>query len=202
MAQVEFWFEYSSTYSHLAALRARAAAEAAGVRLAWRAFLLGPIFAAQGLQDSPFNLFPAKGANMWRDLERQAARHGLPPIRRPEVFPQNGLLAARCTMALPEARRPAFAEAVFRAQFGEGRSISDAALLAELLERLGEEAGAVLAAAGEAPAKAALRAATEEAQALGIFGAPSFTTEDGELFWGHDRMEDAFAWATGVAPRP
>jgi 2-hydroxychromene-2-carboxylate isomerase len=41
-----------------------------------------------------------------------------------------------------------------------------------------------------------LRAQTEEAQRLGIFGAPSFVTADGELFWGNDRLEAALDWAT------
>jgi 2-hydroxychromene-2-carboxylate isomerase len=35
----------------------------------------------------------------------------------------------------------------------------------------------------------------QEAGQLGIFGAPSFTTGDGELFWGNDRLEGAIAWA-------
>ena len=43
--------------------------------------------------------------------------------------------------------------------------------------------------------KARLRAQTEEAQRLGLFGAPSFTTADGELFWGNDRLEAALRWA-------
>ncbi len=43
--------------------------------------------------------------------------------------------------------------------------------------------------------KGALRAQTEEAQRLGIFGAPSFVTADGELFWGNDRLETALMWA-------
>ncbi|MEM1316264.1 MAG: 2-hydroxychromene-2-carboxylate isomerase [Pseudomonadota bacterium] len=202
MPAVDFWFEYASTYSHLAALRARAAAEAAGVSLRWRVMLLGPIFGAQGLSDSPFNLFPAKGANMWRDMARQAAKHGLPPIRRPDPFPQNGLLAARCTLALPEARRAGFAEAVYRAEFADGAAISDPAVIADLLSGAGEAAEAILAAVASPEIKSALRAETEAAQALGIFGAPSFVTEDGELFWGHDRMEDAFAWAAGRAVRP
>jgi 2-hydroxychromene-2-carboxylate isomerase len=30
---------------------------------------------------------------------------------------------------------------------------------------------------------------------LGIFGAPTFVTPDGELFWGNDRLENAIAWA-------
>jgi 2-hydroxychromene-2-carboxylate isomerase len=42
--------------------------------------------------------------------------------------------------------------------------------------------------------KARLRQQTEEAQRLGLFGAPSFIT-DGELFWGNDRLQQALAWA-------
>ncbi|PZN13089.1 MAG: 2-hydroxychromene-2-carboxylate isomerase, partial [Proteobacteria bacterium] len=40
-----------------------------------------------------------------------------------------------------------------------------------------------------------LKDQTAEAQSRGIFGAPSFITEDGELFWGDDRLEQALAWA-------
>jgi 2-hydroxychromene-2-carboxylate isomerase len=42
---------------------------------------------------------------------------------------------------------------------------------------------------------------TEEAKALGIFGAPTFVI-DGEVFWGDDRLEDALRWRDrGRAPR-
>jgi 2-hydroxychromene-2-carboxylate isomerase len=30
-----------------------------------------------------------------------------------------------------------------------------------------------------------------------MFGAPNFVTEDGEWFWGNDRLEQALAWAQG-----
>jgi len=63
------------------------------VEVRYRAFLLGPIFAKLGWNDSPFNLQPAKGRYMWRDMERLSASYGL-PFRRPSVFPRNGLLAA------------------------------------------------------------------------------------------------------------
>jgi 2-hydroxychromene-2-carboxylate isomerase len=92
-APLEFWFEFASTYSYPAAMRVEAAARAAGVPLAWRPFLVGPIFRAQGWNDSPFNIYPAKGRYMWRDLERICAQLGL-PLRRPSAFPRNGLLAA------------------------------------------------------------------------------------------------------------
>ena len=53
---LEFWFEFASTYSYVAAARLRTVAEAAGVEVRYEPFLLGPIFADQGWNDSPFNL--------------------------------------------------------------------------------------------------------------------------------------------------
>jgi 2-hydroxychromene-2-carboxylate isomerase len=190
-----FWYEFASTYSWLAAERIDALAAQAGVEVEWRPFLLGPIFAAQGWTTSPFNLYPAKGRNMWRDLERQCARMGLPPPRRPEPFPQNSLLPARVATALPPAARSQFSRAVYRAQFTQGRSIADRAVLAAILHDIGGTPDA-LAAAETAETKGELRQATEQAQSLGIFGAPSFVTASGELFWGNDRLEQAIAWAT------
>jgi 2-hydroxychromene-2-carboxylate isomerase len=189
-----FWYEFASTYSWLAAERIETLAAQAGVDVAWRPFLLGPIFATQGWTSSPFNLFPAKGRNMWRDMERQCTRMNLPPIVRPEPFPQNSLLAARVATALPPAARPPFSCSVYRAQFTTGRSIADGAVLAAILEDVGAPADAIAAAAA-AETKGALRQATEAAQSLGIYGAPSFTTASGELFWGNDRLEQALAWA-------
>ena len=108
MARAEFWYEFASSYSYPAAMRVEALAAERGVALAWRPFLLGPLFAAQGWRDSPFNLYPAKGRYMWRDLERICGALGL-PLTRPDPFPQNSLLAARVALALTTrfARRSA-----------------------------------------------------------------------------------------------
>ncbi|HMA72438.1 MAG TPA: 2-hydroxychromene-2-carboxylate isomerase [Xanthobacteraceae bacterium] len=190
-----FWYEFASTYSWLAAERIEMLAAQAGVDVGWRPFLLGPIFAGQGWTNSPFNLFPAKGRNMWRDMERLCARMGLPPIMRPNPFPQNSLLAARVATALPVVVRPQFSCAVFRAQFANGHSIADRAVLAAILDDIGEAPPDALAAAEATKTKEALRRTTDQAQSLGIYGAPSFTTGSGELFWGNDRLEQAIAWA-------
>ncbi|MBV9077713.1 MAG: 2-hydroxychromene-2-carboxylate isomerase [Methylobacteriaceae bacterium] len=193
---LDFWFEFASTYSYLAAMRAEALADEHGVALRWRPFLLGPIFAAQGWSSSPFNLYPAKGRNMWRDMERQADELGLPPLARPVPFPQNGLLAARIAIvALDSGWGPDFVRAVYEAQFARGLSIAEPAVLREILGALPCDPEAVLVQAGSEPVKTALREQTEEAIAHGIFGAPSFLTADGELFWGNDRFERAVAWA-------
>lgn len=191
---VEFWFEFASTYSYPAAMAVEEACAQAGVPLVWRPFLLGPVLAAQGLDGSPFTVFPVKGAYMWRDVERLCADAGL-EYRKPSAFPRGSVLAARIVQA--HADTPwvgAFVRAVYAANFADDRDIADAAVIGEILGAMGLDAAAVIDTAQAPEAKAALRGATEEAQARGIFGAPSFTV-GGELFWGHDRMDHAIAWA-------
>lgn len=191
---IEFWFEFGSTYSYPAAMRVAAAAEQAGVALRWRPFLLGPIFGAQGWQDSPFNIYEAKGAYMWRDLERTCRDLAL-PWKRPSEFPRNGLLAARVACQhQEEAWMPAFVRAVYRANFVDDREISAPEVVRDCLSGLSVDADDVLAAAEAPESKAALRGQTEVAIERGIFGAPMFSV-DRELFWGNDRLEAALDWA-------
>ena len=192
--KLQFWFEFASTYSYVAAQRIEALAQRAGVELEWKPFLLGPIFAAQlGTADSPFNVHPIRGRYMWRDLERLCERHAL-PWRRPSVFPRTSLLAARVACAAAaEAFGPAFVRAVFRANFPEDRDIGAQAVVAELIESVGQPAEVWLQRAQSNEVKQALRENTDRAAALGIFGAPSFVAGD-ELFWGQDRIDDALAF--------
>jgi 2-hydroxychromene-2-carboxylate isomerase len=192
--KVDFWYEFASTYSYPAAMRIGDLAAARGVAVNWRPFLLGPIFASRGMMDSPFNLDAAKGRYMWSDLARICARHNL-PLRRPDPFPQNSLLASRVALALDEARRPEFSRAVFRAEFGDGAPIAEPATIAAILEAMGLENGEILERAGSAPVKDRLRSETARAASLGIFGAPNLVTTGGEIFWGNDRLEDGLDWA-------
>jgi 2-hydroxychromene-2-carboxylate isomerase len=195
---LDFWFDFASTYSYLAAMRIGPLAERADVRVRFRPFLLGPIFKAQGWTTSPFNLYPAKGRNMWRDLERSCADLQL-AFRRPDPFPQNSLLAARVALAgLDQTWGEGFCRALFCAEFADGCRIDDAAAIGNILAKLKVDPEPALAAAQSDDIKTRLRAQTDEAQRLGLFGAPSFTTADGELFWGNDRLEPALRWATGA----
>ena len=194
MAAAEFWYEFASTYSYPAAMRAASLAKARAVELTWRPFLLGPIFVANGWRDSPFNIYPAKGRYMWRDLERICDALDL-PLRRPEPFPQNSLLAARVALALDGEEREKFSRRVYAAEFGEGLPIADRATPAILLAKLGLDPGGVFARAEDGANKALLKAESARAAELGIIGAPCLVTEDGEVFWGNDRLEQGLDWA-------
>ncbi len=192
---LDFWFEFASTYSYPAAMRIAPLAKARGVKVRWRPFLLGPIFEAQGWDNSPFNIYPAKGRYMWRDLERICDALGL-PFAQPTPFPQNSVTAARVALVgLAQRWGEDFCRAVYTCEFGEGRNIGDPATVAAVLAALGRDGEEIMQEAQADAIKAELRAQTEEAQRLGIFGAPSFVTADGEFFWGNDRLETALDWA-------
>ena len=185
MEALQFWFEPASTYSYVAAMRIEEECARAGVTLEWKPFLLGPIFAAQqGIKDSPFNVNPVRSRYMWRELERLCAKYGL-PWRKPSVFPRNTVLAARVCCAAPTGE---VVRAIYRANFAEDLDIANAVVLARIVGP--EPVGRALSPA----VKAQLRANTDEAVRLGIFGAPNFLV-GGELFFGQDRLEDALAWA-------
>ncbi len=195
MAALEFWYEFASTHSYPAAMRIETLAAREGVGLRWRPFLLGPLFKEHGWNDSPFNIYAAKGRYMWRDLTRICESEGLalklPPVR----FPQNGLKAARVALVgESEGWTPAFSRAVFAANYAGQKDISEDITLVAILDELGVDAGLALAAANAPENKEVLKRQTEEAGSRGLFGAPSFTVGD-ELFWGNDRLEAALAWA-------
>lgn len=193
MKKLEFWFDFASTYSYPAAFRIENLARRSNVSLVWRPFLLGPIFKAQGWNDSPFNLYPAKGNYMWRDLERVCESVGI-PFRRPAVFPRNSVLATRVACFFSEEPwLPEFVRRTFFENFANDRDISDAAVVGSILETVGQPAD-LISSAQSPKAKAKLRTVIDHAVSKGIFGAPSFVVGS-ELFWGNDRLESAIAWA-------
>ena len=192
---LDFWYELASPYACLTALRIEKLADEAGVALRWRPFLLGPIFAAQGWNTSPFELYPSKGRYMWRDTARRALKHGFEFVR-PDGFPQNSLAATRLALAgREEGWTPAFSKALFRSQFSEGRNIAEEAVLSAALKEAGADPNVALPLSRSEEIKGRLRAEIEYAKSIGIFGAPFFVAGDGELFWGDDRLEEALEWA-------
>jgi len=111
-------------------------------------------------------------------------------------------MAARITLSLPQKARPNFVKAVYQANFVHDRDISDPQILHAAARRAGLDPLETLAAMTSEPVKQKLREETAHAADLGIFGAPSFVTQDGEMFWGNDRIDDALDWAVRGTLRP
>ncbi|MFC0250952.1 2-hydroxychromene-2-carboxylate isomerase [Massilia consociata] len=194
---IEFWFEFGSNYSYLSVMRIEALAGGAGVPLRWKPFLLGPIFRELGWQSSPFAGQKEKGEYVWRDMARRAAKYRL-PFTRPAVFPRRAVLPMR--VALLGADQPwmgEFCRRIMLQNWAHDRDIDNAGTVLAALAGLVADPAALVAAAGQDPAREALRAQTAQARALGIFGAPTFMV-NGEMFWGDDRLEDALEFARAL----
>ena len=187
MHTLDFWFDYSCPYAYLASTQVEALAARTGARLAWRPMLLGGVFAAVNTPQNLMNvLSPAKAAHNGNDMHRWAELFGVPLVMPPE-HPMRTVEALRATVAC--GIDPRVVHGIYRAYWVEGRQPSDEATLRDVLGRAGHDADAVLARARTADAKEDLRRRTDEAIALGVFGAPAFVVDGGKLYWGQDRME-------------
>ena len=194
MATLEFWFDFGSNYSYLSAMRIEALAREKKVHVIWKPFLLGVVFKALGWQTSPFILQKLKGDYTWRDMARQCEKYAL-PWQQPSSFPRTALLPMRVALiGADQGWIAPFARRMMAMNFAADRDIDNIEAVSEALQELGLDARAVLALASAQDNKLRLRRQTEQAQALNLFGAPSFVSA-GELFWGNDRLEDALLHA-------
>ena len=197
---VEFWFELRE---HLLVSRRLARRGVARRRASRRCGVRScsvPIFQQQGWNDSPFNIYPAKGRYMWRDLERVCA-DAIARCRCAALRCSRATACSRLASPWPPRASPGvavFVRAVFHANFAEDRDIASTDVIGAVLGDLGLPVPSILARAMSEENKAALRRQTERAEELGIFGAPTFVV-DGELFWGNDRLEPAIDWARSTA---
>jgi 2-hydroxychromene-2-carboxylate isomerase len=189
-----FYFDLGSPYAYLAAERVNARfAEAGAQPPEWQPILLGGLFKRFG-RDSWAN-GPGRDEGL-RECERRAQAYGLPPIRWPDPFPGNSLLAMRAaTFAKEIGRTVSFSLAGFRQAFAAGRDLSqpDNVLLAAAASELHPRA--LLAAVERDAIKTRLREATEEAGDRGVRGVPSLLVAD-QVFWGDDRLDDAVSAAS------
>ncbi len=182
---LDVYFDFASPFSYLGVSQIPALQARTGCVVRWKPFLLGGLFKLMGQEGVPmFSWSEQKRAYTLKDLHRWAEHWGV-PFAWPSTFPTHSLLAMRAYLALPEDRRHDFCTRVFHAYWAEGKDLRDPALLAQLAGPDGED---VVARAQAPEVKDALKHATEEAHAKGVFGAPTFVVDDTELYWGQDRL--------------
>jgi len=195
MRQLDFFYFFGSVYAGLSVLRIRRLADEAGLAIRWRPFNVRPLMKENNVALRSELL---KVKYMWRDVERRGALHGLAFVKWP-IWPTDPeLLHNKVGMlAADEGWIESFTVASIKAWFHDGMALGDAACLERVLSQCGKDPGKILAAAHSERIAVLYEQNTQAARAAGIFGSPSFVTEDGEMFWGDDRLEEAVAWARG-----
>ncbi len=193
---LDFWFDYTCPYAYLGSTQARALAERMSVPLVYRPLLLGGVFRARA---TPQNLAASRSssriAHDGADLQRWATRFGV-PLQMPHAHPMRSVEALRATLATN--RDPAVIDGFYRAYWVENLPISTPEVITAVVSAAGHDAARVLAAIETPAIKDDLRARTDEAIALGIFGVPTWNVDGAHLYWGQDRI----AFVEGIRPRP
>ncbi len=195
---IEFFFDCSSPWTYLAFHNIQPMAARLGVPVQWRPMLVGGIFnsvnpSVYAMRENPV---PAKQAYMLKDLQDWAHEAHLKIVMPPKVFPVNSVKAMRgciwllqqdVASAAPQARFIAFTSAVFEAYWAREEDISQVAVLAQICQSVGTDAGALAAGITQDAIKEQLKANTLEAIARGAFGSPTMYVGQ-DMYFGNDRL--------------
>jgi 2-hydroxychromene-2-carboxylate isomerase/rhodanese-related sulfurtransferase len=186
---VDFYFDFSSPYSYIAAEKIDALVESYGLEVRWKPFLLGAILKTTGASLLTVG-HEWKTSYSMADFQRSAEVNGL-SYKHPSNFPQSSAIVGRCALWVERTygagTAKAFSKAVLRMLFVHDGDINNTVALAKIGDELNVDSAAMLVAITQPDVKQLLIATTEEATANKIFGAPT-TVFQGERFWGVDRL--------------
>jgi 2-hydroxychromene-2-carboxylate isomerase len=189
-AEPVFYFDVSSPYAYLAAVRID---DVLPLAARWEPIAFGALLRQVG--KLPWSMRPETRAAGQAEIEARALRRGLPPLRWPEGWPDRtySLAAPRAILHARDAgRAKELALALFDVMFVQGRHLADPAALADAATAAGVDAEELRAAVERDDVKQRLRAATDAAIARGVTGVPTVAVGE-RLFWGDDRLEEAAA---------
>lgn len=188
-APLDFYFDFSSPYGYLAAMRINELAASYGRHVNWHPILLGVVFKATGAV--PLSTIPIKGPYALHDIDRTARFHGI-PFKFPASFPISTQATARAMLFIHDThgaeRAVEFATAAYQKYFVDGINIGDPENVLRIVADMGLDPAVISEAINSTPIKEQLKSEIEHAMARGVFGAP-FIFLDGEPFWGFDRFD-------------
>jgi 2-hydroxychromene-2-carboxylate isomerase len=184
----DYYFDFGSPASYLAYTQIPKLEQQTSATAVYKPMLLGGVFQATG-NHSPVTI-PAKGKYTFTDFARFAKRYGVPLAMNPH-FPINTLMLMRGAMGLQltdAARFMPYYTAIYQAIWVDAKNMNDPSVVGQVLHAAGFDPSAMVALASAQSTKDALKVATEEAVARGVFGAPTFFVGNA-MFWGQDRMD-------------
>lgn len=187
-----FYFDLASPYAYLSSHRVD---QELGATL-WRPILVGALH--KHFRRVSWGATPQLRAEGISEIETRAARYGLPPVKWPDPYPANSLVAMRAAVwAAKRGAARSFASAAFAMAFQEAVDLTSTKAVLLAGERAGLDPGALEHALNGPELKQELRVANDAAIAAGVFGVPTFDA-GGHMWWG-DHLLAAAALAMGRA---
>ena len=197
MAHIDYYFSTLSPSAYLAGTRLEEMAARHGASITYKPLDIMALFARTG--GTPLaQRHPNRQAYRAQDMARQARRLAMPMNMPPAHFPTNAAPSSYAIIAAQSAGGGdlgALVHGVLRALWAEERDIAQDDVVRDCLSAAGFDPG--LADSGLLAGAEAYEANLEEGINAGVFGAPFYVVDSGQMFWGQDRLEDLEAHLAG-----
>ena len=191
-----FFFDFISPYAYLAWTQLARVAARSDYTVQPIPVLFAGLLDAHGT-NGPAEI-PARRRYLIKDVARKAHGFGV-PIDAPFAHPFNPLLALRiASLPMTDVEQTKVIDVLYRATWVQRADVTQPHVVASALRTAGLDP-ALVDRARATDAKERVRAQTNDAIALGVFGVPTMLVDD-EMFWGTDSMGDLELFLQGSNP--
>ena len=189
----DFYFDFISPYSFLAHKEIRKIENKAEIKIRYRPILLGGLHNLHGIKAPAF--IPAKAKHMVRDCKLIAERNNI-KFKFNSYFPIKSLNLMRGVLVAEEDNiKDYYIDNIFNTIWQDGLNMNDEIIIQKILKNLNINHKTFVLRSTSSLIKDSLRKKTNEAYEKGIFGAPTFLSNN-KIFWGQDRIEFALKEAS------
>ena len=184
----DFYFDFVSPYSFLAHKEIIKIEKKNSVKIKYKPILLGGLHNLHGIKAPAF--IPAKAKHMIRDCKLIAEKNNI-KFKFNSYFPIKSLNLMRGVMVAEEDNfKSYYIDRIFDSIWQDGLNMNDESVVQKILKNLDINPKTFLLRSASSSIKDSLKKRTGEAYEKGIFGAPSFVSNN-KIFWGQDRIEFA-----------
>ena len=182
----DFYFDFISPYSFLAHKEIIKIERKNSIKIKYKPILLGGLHNLHGIKAPAF--IPAKAKHMIRDCKLIAEKNKI-KFKFNSYFPIKSLNLMRGVFVAEEDNyKSHYIDSIFNAIWQDGLYMNDENVVQKVLKNLNINPKTFHLRSASSSIKDSLRKKTNEAYEKGIFGAPSFVSNN-KIFWGQDRLE-------------
>ena len=189
----DFYFDFVSPYSFLAHKEIRKIEDRIKIKITYKPMLLGGLHNLHGIKAPAF--IPAKAKHMVRDCKLIAERNSV-KFKFNTYFPIKSLNLMRGVLVAEEDNiKNYYIDSIFNTIWQDGLNMNDDNIIQKVLKNININPKTFSLRSTSSSIKDSLRKKTSEAYDKGIFGAPTFVSNN-KIFWGQDRIEFALKEAS------
>ena len=184
----DFYFDFISPYSFLAHKEIIKIERKNSIKIKYKPILLGGLHNLHGIKAPAF--IPAKAKHMIRDCKLIAEKNKI-KFKFNSYFPIKSLNLMRGVFVAEEDNyKSHYINSIFDAIWQDGFNMNDENIIQKILKNLNINPKTFILRSCSSSIKDSLKKRTSDAYEKGIFGAPTFVSNN-KIFWGQDRIEFA-----------